>query len=112
MPGVDGIPTVGKFVFNNIRVQDLPVLVQANEISAAKPLDGLVLSNISGTCGKGILLANMRHVELKNIHVTGFTGPLLSTVNVTGTGLAGAVALGATKEPEAIASPAQPYVLK
>jgi polygalacturonase len=112
VPGDAGIPTVGKFVFNNIRVHDVPLLVQADEISAKKPLDGLVLSNISGTCGKGILLANVHNAELKNITVTGFTEPLLSTYATTGKGLAGAVPLEAPKEPAEIASPAEPYVLK
>jgi len=112
VPGDAGIPTVGKFVFNNIRVKDVPVLVQANEISAKKPLDGLVLSNITGTCGKGILLANVNHAELKNINVTGFTGPLLSTYATTGKGLAGAVPLEAPKEPAPIAPSAEAYVLK
>jgi polygalacturonase len=110
--GDAGIPTVGKFVFNNIRVKDVPVLVQANEISAKKALDGLVLSNITGTCGKGIMLANVIHAELKNINVTGFTGPLLSTYATTGKGLTGAVPLEAPKEPAAIAPPAETYVLK
>jgi polygalacturonase len=112
VPGDAGIPTVGKFVFNNIRVKDVPVLVQANEISAKKPLDGLVLSNITGTCGKGIILANINHAELKNINVTGFSGPLLSTYATTGKGLTGAVPLEAPKEPNAIATPVNPYVLK
>jgi hypothetical protein len=86
--------------------------VQANEISAKKPLDGLTLSNITGTCGKGILLANVNHAELKNINVTGFTGPLLSTYATTGKGLAGAVPLEAPKEAAAITPPAEAYVLK
>jgi polygalacturonase len=112
VPGDAGIPRVGKFVFNNIRVKDVPVLVQSNEISARKPLEGLVLSNISGTCGKGILLANVNHAELKNINVTGFTGPLLSTYATTGKGLAGAAVLDAPKEADPIAPPLEPYVLK
>jgi polygalacturonase len=112
VPGDAGIPTVGKFVFNNIHVHDVPVLVQANEISARKPLDGLVLSNISGTCGKGIMLANIKNAELKNITVTGFSGPLISTYATTGKGLTGAVPLEAPKEPAAITSPADPYILK
>ena len=112
VPGDVGIPTVSNFVFNNIRVQDVPILVQANEISAKKPLNGLVLSNITGTCSKGILLANVNHAELKNINVTGFTGPLLSTYATTGKGLAGASALDAPKEAAPIEAPVKPYFLK
>ena len=67
---------------------------------------------MTGTCGKGILLANMKHVELKDIKVTGFSGPLLSTQNVTGKGLEGAVPLTETvKMPEPVPPPAQPYIL-
>jgi len=91
VPGLEGIPTIRNYKFNNIRVTDVPVLVQANEIDPDKPLDGFSLTNVTGTCGKGILLANMKHVELKDIKVTGFSGPLLSTQNVTGKGLEGAV---------------------
>lgn len=112
VPGEAGVPTIRNFTFNNIRVHDLPRLVQANEISSAKPLDGLVLSNITGTCAKGITLANVHNAELKNISVTGFTGPLLSTYATTGSGLAGAEALEVPTVPEAIAAPAVPYVLK
>jgi polygalacturonase len=112
VPGLEGIPTIRNYKFNNIRVTDVPVLVQANEIDPDKPLDGFSLTNVTGTCGKGILLANMKHVELKDIKVTGFSGPLLSTQNVTGKGLEGAVPLTeTTKVPEAIQPPAQPYIL-
>jgi polygalacturonase len=112
VPGDAGIPTIKNFVFNNIRVKDVPLLVQGDEIHPSKPLDGLVLSNISGTCGKGILLANVHNAELKNITVTGFAGPLLSTYATTGKGLAGAAPLPEPKVAEAIVAPPQPYILK
>jgi polygalacturonase len=112
VPGLDGIPTIRNYRFSNIRVTDVPVLVQADEIHPDKPLDGFSLIDVTGTCGKGILLANMKHVELKNIKVTGFIGPLLSTQNVTGKGLEGAVPLTETvKMPEPVPPPTQPYIL-
>ena len=110
--GLEGIPTIRNYKFSNIRVTDVPVLVQANEIHPDKPLNGFSLTNVTGTCGKGMLLANMKHVELKDIKVTGFTGPLLSTQNVTGKGLEGAIPLTETpKIPDPIQPPAQPFVL-
>lgn len=112
VPGDDGIPTIRNYSFTNIRVQDVPVLVQADEIHPAKPLSGLTLTNISGTCGKGISLANVHNAVLKNITVTGFTGPLLSTYATTGTGLTGATPLPAPKVPAPIPPPATPYILK
>ena len=51
-------------------------------------------------------------MRLKGINVTGFTGPLLSTFNVTGKGLEGAVPLPEAKLPDPILPPPQPYVLK
>ncbi len=42
------------------------------------------------------------HVSVKNIHVTGFAGPLLSIANVTGKGLEGATTVDAPKVPPAI----------
>ncbi|HEY5330439.1 MAG TPA: hypothetical protein VIJ79_11175 [Acidobacteriaceae bacterium] len=73
-------------------------------------MDGLVLENISGTCSKGISLANAVQVSVKNIPVTGFAGPLLSIANVTGQGLEGATTVDAPKVPPAIAVK-EPYKL-
>lgn len=112
VPGDDGIPTVRNFRFTNIRVHDVPVLVDGTGIHPNKPLDGLTLANISGTCGKGISLANVQHAEIKDIQVTGFAGPLLSTFNVSGKGLEGAAPLPRPKLPEPIGPAAMPYVLK
>ncbi len=109
--GLEGIPTVRNYRFTNIRVTDVPVLVTANEIHPEKPLDGLVFENITGTCQKGMLLANMKNVHVSGVRVTGFAGPLLSTYRVTGTGLMGAVALEAPKVPAAVVTAEKPFVL-
>ena len=110
--GDEGIPTIRNFRFSNIRVNDVPKLVEATSILPAKPLDGFSLTGITGTCGKGMALANMLHVVLKDIKVTGFTGPLLSTYNVQGKGLDGAVALPPTKVPAPVAPGAKPFILQ
>jgi hypothetical protein len=73
--------------FKNVRVQDVAVLVAGKNVPAARPVDGLTLAEISGTCAHGISLANMTGVNLSGITVTGFEGPLVSTENVKGTGL-------------------------
>lgn len=115
VPGDEGLPQLRNLRFTDIRVQDVPQLVLATEIHPKKPLDGLVLANISGTCRKGMEIANATHVEIRNVTVTGFNGPLLSTRNVTGKGLAGAVELPASampKIPDEILPPATPYILK
>lgn len=111
VPGMEGIPTARNWRFSNVVVDDVPKLVQATELDPRKPLDGLWLTNISGTCKEGIFLANVRHAVLKNIHVTGYSGPLLSTYDVTGTGLAGAAALEAPKAPAEVPGLKEPYRL-
>jgi len=73
--------------FHDIKVSHIATLVDARNIPAERPVDGLALVNITGTCGRGITLANAVNVELSGITVTGFTGPLLTTEHVTGTGL-------------------------
>ncbi len=74
--------------FNHIRVNDVTELVAAKNIPVEKPVDGLTLSDISGTCTRGISLANMTHVNVSEVNVTGLEGALMSMQNVTGTGLA------------------------
>jgi polygalacturonase len=114
VPGDAGIPTVRDLRFTNIHVDDVPVLVEATEIDAQKPLVGFTLANVTGTCGTGMFLANIRQAVIRNVKVTGFTGPLLSVDNVTGTGLAGAAKLEAAKMPKvvsAVPAPASPYQL-
>lgn len=109
VPGDEGIPTVKNFHFSNVRVKDVPVLVEGTSVHPNKPLDGFSLVNVTGTCAKGISLANSKKVKLRDIHVTGFSGPLLSVSNVTGTGLEGAVTIDPPKLPEPVPVPTQPY---
>jgi len=115
VPGLAGIPTVRNFRFSNIRVHDVPVLVEATEIDPQKPLVGFTLENVTGTCATGIFLANIRDAAIRNVNVTGYSGALLNTHNVTGTGLAGAKPLAPgkmPKMPEPVPEPATPYKLQ
>jgi polygalacturonase len=114
--GDDGIPTLRNFKFTNVRVVDVPMLVDAVNIHPKKPLDGFVLSNVTGTAKKGIALANIRNAHVSGIKVTGIDGPLFSTVNVTGTGITGAAAIaqpvdGSRVQLEPVPAPAKPYQL-
>jgi polygalacturonase len=112
VPGDAGIPTVKNFRFTNIRVTDVPMLVDGQAIHPHKPLGGFTLENVTGTCAKGIFLGNINRVVLKDIKVTGYSGALLNTYNVTGIGLAGAVPLTPPKLPDDIPAPAEAYILK
>jgi hypothetical protein len=111
VPGEEGIPRVKNFRFSGIRVSGVPSLVDAIPIDPRKPLDGFTLTNVTGTCAKGIFLTNTKNAHINGIKVTGFTGPLLSIANVTGTGLAGATTIEAPKPPDVVPAPATPYKL-
>jgi hypothetical protein len=97
--GMPGYPVARRLAFSNIRLQGAKAIVVGTEVSALRPVEGLELTNITGTCSAGLTLANMKDVALKNINVTGFTGALLGTVNVTGTGLEGATPIPAPIDP-------------
>ena len=112
VPGDEGIPAVRNIRISNVRVKDCPVLVQGTRIHPDKPLDGFSLTNVSGSCAKGISLANVKKAAIHDIKVTGFTGPLLGIHNVTGKGLQGAVAIEAPKMPDPVTAPSKPYQLR
>jgi len=88
-----GYPIIRNIRFSNVRLNDVTTLAEAIKVAPEKPIWGLSLSNITGTCKKGITLANLRDVVLRGIHVTGFAGPLLAIDNTTGSGLKEAVPL-------------------
>ena len=111
VPGDEGIPTIKNFRFSNVRVADCPILVDGTGIHPHKPLEGFSLVNVTGTCAKGISLANIRKAEIRNIKVTGYSGPLLSISNVTGKGLEGATTIEPLKLPDPVPPPAKPYQL-
>lgn len=111
VPGLEGVPKVRNFTFERIQVRDAPVLVEAVNIHPDKPLDGFTLRDVTGTAGKGITLANMKNVVLAKIDVAVATGPTLATSNVTGRGLAGAVALPPTVRPAPVLAAEPAYRL-
>ncbi|MBW4889243.1 right-handed parallel beta-helix repeat-containing protein [Mucilaginibacter sp. HMF5004] len=111
VPGIEGVPTTKNFKFTNIKVTDVPVLVDGTGVHSSKPLDGFVFSNITGTCKKGISLANIKNAKLSKINVTGYSGPLLGISNVTGSGLDGAADIPAPKFIELIPANDPPYQL-
>jgi len=111
VPGIEGIPTVRNFRFSNIHITDAPILVDGTSVHPDKPLEGFALTNITGTCTKGIYLANVQKAEIRGINVFGYTGALINTYNVTGMGLHGAVPIEAPKVGDPVPVPAQPYTL-
>jgi hypothetical protein len=112
VPGLEGIPQGGGYVFRNVRVKDVPVLVDGLAVHPDKPLDGLTLENISGTCKQGITLANANKVVVRNVAVTGFEGPLLRVSKVSGAGLASAQKVDGPKIPDAVPARTEAYHLQ
>ena len=85
--GLAGFPLGRNFCFSDVRVTNCTKLADAREISPQKPLEGLALMNITGTCTNGISLANITGASLRDIRVTGYRGALLTLTNVQGSGL-------------------------
>ena len=89
--GLVGIPSAKNLTFSNVRLTNATSVVEATQVAPEKPVEGLTLVNVSGTCTKGIAMQHVRNAVLRDIKVTGYTGPLLATADVIGTGLDGAV---------------------
>ncbi len=80
--GWAGYPRGKDFSFSNIRLQNAIGLADVSKIAPERPLNGFTLRDITGTCAKGISLANIMNANLSNIHVTGYTGQFLTQTNV------------------------------
>jgi polygalacturonase len=88
VPGaVDQWTQVRNLRFTNIQVHDVKQLVSATKIPAERPVQGLVITNVTGNCEQAIALAHATDVALSGIAVTGYKGLLISTEDVKGTGL-------------------------
>jgi polygalacturonase len=84
---------VSNLRFTNIKVNNVRALVETQAsrvgpgVAPERPIEGLTLANITGTCQRGITLTNIVNANFSGIAVTGFSGNLLNLTNVTGTGL-------------------------
>jgi polygalacturonase len=110
--GEEGIPATRNFRFSRIRVSGCPVLVDAVSIHPRKPLDGFSLTDVTGDCAKGIALANITNAEIRDVHLTGYTGALIGVNNVSGRGLEGAAPIAGPRVPEPVPAAAKPYELQ
>lgn len=75
--------------FSHIQVRNVGDLVMAQSIPAARPIDGLTLTDIQGTCDRALTLAHITNAMLARINVTGYQGAFLTQTNVQGAGLLG-----------------------
>jgi len=94
VPGdIEKWTTVRNLSFKNIKVNNVRTLIETQTsrvgpgVPPQRPIDGLTLENISGTCQRGITLANIVNANFSGLNVTGFAGNLLNLTNVTGKGL-------------------------
>lgn len=87
VPGLIGYPEARNLRFTAIRLHNVASVVDGLQVAPEKPVAGLTLAKITGTAQKGIALKHMTEVEVRELAITGFTGPLLTTENVSGTGL-------------------------
>ena len=53
---------------------DTDVFVDAKSVAPEKPVEGLRISNVTGTCKSGITLNNVKGATFQNIQVTGVDG--------------------------------------
>ena len=90
-PDPKGIPGIGGITsFRNITVKNSHFIGQKAVTvmgTPEKPVDGLTLENISGTCRNPWILSNATNVTLRDIRLTGFQGPSLLLDHTEGTGL-------------------------
>jgi polygalacturonase len=83
VPGdVEKWALVKDITFKNVKVSNVQALLVGKNVPAERPIDGFMLSGITGTCGKGITLSNVLNAKFDGINVTGFSGALFTTNNV------------------------------
>jgi polygalacturonase len=85
--GLIGYPTLKAFSLSNARLNNATVVAEVVAIAPERPIEGLTLSNITGTAQKGITMMHVKGAVLKDINVTVANGPLLAIDDVTGSGL-------------------------
>jgi polygalacturonase len=85
--GLLGYPSARNLSFSNVRLHDATEIIRADQVAPERPVQGLSLTNVTGSAAKGMNFCHIRDLALKNINVTGVSGPLLITEDVTGTGL-------------------------
>jgi polygalacturonase len=69
VPGEAGIPRIANFRFRRMRLHDVPIMLEATEIDPAKPLEGLVIDDVTGTADVAMHLANVAKPRLSRIRL-------------------------------------------
>ena len=85
VPGPAGITRIRNIRIHGVRATAKSLIDVTG--FAQKPLDGLSVSDITGTCERAVVISNAVHVALGPIAVSGYSEKLLTLANVQGTGL-------------------------
>lgn len=86
-PDAQGIPGVaGLTQFSNIRISDVKInsknLLTIDGM-ADKPVEGVEIRGVTGTCKEASVVQNAKGVVLRDIHIDGISGPLYLTNNLS-----------------------------
>jgi len=89
VPGPNGITHFSHIRITNVKVasKNLVNIIGSSE----KPVEGIQISRVTGTCKQASRIQNVRNVILSDIHLDGISGAPYLTNNVEGHGLEGAV---------------------
>ena len=96
-PDPQGVPgEAGLTQFRNIRISD--VIIDSKNLlniegTKEKPVDGIQISRVTGTCKQGSVIQNATNVVFTDIRLNGLSGPQYFTNNVAGSGFENAVPL-------------------
>jgi pectate lyase len=88
VPGKEGLTHLSGISVSDVKAGSRRLVKIQGTIE--NPVDGISLSEITGSCKEGFIIRNARNVALKNIKLEGFSGPPVLTENAQGTGLEGA----------------------
>ncbi len=79
-------PRVKNMAFSNIKLDNVPVIVAGRNVAAERPVEGLTITDVTGSARQGLQLSNMTNVKLERITAT-VPGALLNLTNVKGDNL-------------------------
>jgi hypothetical protein len=87
LTGPDAIPLAAHISITHAKLQcGTFVDSRPNMVEASRPVDGLTLGSITGTCQRGITVSHEKDASFYDIHVSG-PSPLINATDVTGSGL-------------------------
>jgi hypothetical protein len=81
VPGDDGLTRFGNIQISDVKINSKNLLTIDGPVG--KSVDGVRISQVTGTCTNGSVIQNANNVVLTNIQIEGITGPQYFTNNVS-----------------------------